>query len=196
MKKLLVMGLLAGLASPAMADFPMGKVGLNMAPSAKVDFDGTDDTGNGFGFYGEVGGDTLFVFADYQLSSVDFSDIDVDYKETRVGGGLRSASEKTTLIVRVESYKGEIDSDLGSGDDSGLGIHAGGDLAITNTVGIYGDFGFLSLDDTDGTELRLGVRSSLTENSEVYAGYRQLSLDDSGVELDVSDIKLGINVLF
>ncbi len=196
MKKILICMVAAGLAGPAAAEFPVGKAGVNLAPSAKLDIDGNSDTGNGFGFYGEVGGDTLFVYGDYQLTSVDINAEDVDFKETRIGGGLRSGNDTGTLVVRVESYKAEIDSDSTQSDDSGVGVHVGGDVSLNKTIGLFGDLGFVSLDDYDGTEYRLGARANLTDISEVYGAYRMLSLDDSGAELDVSEFKLGINILF
>ena len=77
MKKLILSLSLGMLTTPALAEFPVGKAGVNLSPSTKLETPAGDDTGNGFGFYGEVGGDVLFVYADYQLSSVDINNDDV-----------------------------------------------------------------------------------------------------------------------
>ena len=192
MKKLLLSLALISCSAGAQAEFPVGKIGINLSPKIDVDIPGASGDGNGFGFYGDVGGDMFFAYVDYQASNLEIDSADVDLKETRFGGGIRNTSDKASLLVRVENYKQDADNE----DDSGIGVHIGGDYAFTDSIGMFGDIGLLSLDDSDGTEFRLGVRGKLTDMSEVYGAYRNLQLDDSGDELELSDIRLGVNVLF
>lgn len=196
MKKLLLSLALISCSAGVQAEFPVGKIGINLAPKVDVDIPGASGDGNGFGFYGDVGGDMFFVYVDYQASNLEINSTDLDLKETRFGGGIRNTSDKASLLVRVENYKQELDAPGSNFEDSGIGVHVGGDYAFTDSVGMFGDIGLLSLDESDGTEFRLGVRGKLTDMSEVYGAYRNLQLDDSGDELELSDIRLGVNVLF
>ncbi|MDF1781411.1 MAG: hypothetical protein P1U67_08965 [Alcanivoracaceae bacterium] len=192
MKKLLLSLALISCSAGVHAEFPVGKVGINLTPKVDVDIPNASGDGNGFGFYGDVGGDMFFVYVDYQASNLEIDSIDLDLKETRIGGGIRNTNGNASLLVRVENYKQDADGE----DDSGIGVHIGGDYAFTDSIGMFGDIGLLSLDESDGTEFRVGVRGKLTDMSEVYGAYRNLQLDDSGEELELSDIRLGVNVLF
>ena len=197
MKKTLLTVALCSLTCAAYAEFPVGKVGINLAPKADIDSPNDNGDGNGFGLYGQFGSDTLFGCADYQKSRLDINGDNSDTKETRFGGGYQSGTDKATLVVRVENYRLEVEPDTGSGvDESGIGIHIGGDLAVAENIGLFGDVGYLSLDNWDGNEFRLGVRGKVTDTAEAYAAWRKLSLDDAGDNYDLSDLRVGINVLF
>src|SRR5690606_24652537 len=110
MKKLLLAVTLSTLAAPALAEFPVGKVGVKLSPSTDFDLDGLPEgDGTAIGAYGEIGSSSLFAYIDVHKSDLDIQGVDLDIDETRFGVGARSRSDAGELSVRVESYDLEID---------------------------------------------------------------------------------------
>lgn len=85
----------------------------------------------------------------------------------------------------------------GDGDDQdGCGIHTGGEI-FAGPVGFHGEVGYLSTEDADGIEWRIGVayQPSLLG---IFAEYRRtdLDIDDTDVDVALDDIRAGLRVSF
>lgn len=200
MKKLLLAVTLSTLAAPALAEFPVGKIGVKLSPSTDFDLDGLPEgDGTAIGAYGEIGSSSLFAYIDVQKSDLDIQGVDLDIDETRFGVGARSRSDAGELSVRVESYDLEIDIPVAgaSADDDGIGVHLGGAFNLNDKAALFGSIGMLSLDETDGTEFQLGVSGRITDSAELYGAWRNLALeDDTNTEADITELRLGVNLLF
>lgn len=198
MKKTLFVLTLATIASPALAEFPVGKVGVKLSPRTDIERGTADGDGTAIGAYGEIGSSSLFGYLDFNQSDLDISGTDVDIDETRFGVGARSHSQTGELSVRVESYDVEFDGALGTAEDDGVAIHVGGAFNLNNNAAVFGSVGMLSLSDSDGTEFQLGVRGKITDSAEVYGAWRSLTLEDdaTNTDTDLTDLRLGVNLLF
>ncbi|MDF1781654.1 MAG: hypothetical protein P1U67_10190 [Alcanivoracaceae bacterium] len=198
MKKIILYTLLATAALPAMAE-TTGKVGLRFSFQSELDITipglGSGDTdGNAFGLYGEVGNSEIFGYVDRQSNNLDDADVD----ETRFGVGVRGGNDTGTVEARFEHYDVDLDLDgIGEGGDDGFGIHLGGALALNEKASAFASFGIFSLDESDGTEFQFGVRGNVSDEVELYGAYRVASLeDDVDVEYDLTDMRVGVNILF
>lgn len=198
MKKTLFVLTLATIASPALAEFPVGKVGVSVSPRSTFELDGIPDgDGNAVGAYAEFGSSSLFAYGDILRTGVDVRGVDIDIDETRVGVGARTDIDRATLDVRVERYDIELDIVGTDVSDDGVGVLFGGALALTPEVSIFAHYGFLSLDDLDGDEIRLGISGKLSDSAELYGAWRKVTLEDSANdEADLTDLRLGVNLLF
>ncbi|MBQ0754832.1 MAG: hypothetical protein KBT87_12325 [Gammaproteobacteria bacterium] len=199
MKKLLLILPLISYSSVALAEFPIGKVGVRVSPKVDIDIDGApkDGDGNAMGLYGEFGSTSLFGYADAQRSDLDILNVSIDLDETRFGLGARTSNETGSAEVRVERY--EVDLDIGNASisDDGSAVHVGGALNIGAKAAVFADFGFISMSDLDGDEFQVGVRGNISDSAEIYGAYRTLTLEDDfndGIEL--SELRLGVNLLF
>jgi len=200
MKKLILSLSLGMLATPALAEFPIGKLGINISPKAEASVDATP-SGNGdgtaIGFYGELGSTMFFGYLDYQLSNLDIESVDVDVTENRIGLGARGSNDTGAIEVRVEQYDFEIEVSGDEAEDDGIGMHLGGELNLSDQASVFAGYGLLTLDDLDGPEMRLGIKFRPSDTAELYAAYRQTTLeDDAGDEMELSDFRLGANLLF
>lgn len=199
MRKLLLLLPLLSYSSVALAEFPIGKVGVRVSPKVDLDIDGMtkDGDGNALGLYGEFGGTSLFGYADLQRSDLDIFNLSIDLDETRFGLGARTSNPTGSAQVKVERY--EVDMDIGnlSVSDDGAAVHVGGALNLGANAAVFADYGFISLSDFDGDEFQLGVRGNISDSAEIYGAYRMLSLeDDFNNETELSEIRLGVNLLF
>lgn len=198
MKKLLLAVTLSTLAAPALAEFPVGKVGVKLSPRTDIERGTNDGDGTAIGAYGEIGSSSLFAYLDFNQSDLDISGTDVDIDETRFGVGARSRSQAGELSVRVESYDVEFDGALGTSEDDGVAVHLGGAFNLNDNTALFGSVGMLSLSDSDGTEFQLGVRGKITDSAEVYGAWRSLTLEDdaTNTDTDLTELRLGVNLLF
>lgn len=199
MRKLLLILPLISYSSVALAEFPIGKIGVRVSPKIDIDIDGMtkDGNGNALGLYGEFGSTSLFGYADMQRSDLDILNVSIDLDETRFGLGARTSSPTGSAQVKVERY--EVDMDIGnlSVSDDGAAVHVGGALNLGANAAVFADYGFISLSDFDGDEFQLGVRGNISDSAEIYGAYRMLSLeDDFNNETELSEIRLGVNLLF
>lgn len=189
-KTLLLAGLAAVLSAPAHAEFPIARVGVTLSPVVDLDGDAEGD-GDGFGFRAEVAGPTLFGYLELQKFDIDLDNNggSHDADERRLGVGLRAGEGPARVSARFEHY--DID------DEDGIGVHIGGEYDLPETaVTLFASYGFVSLDDLDGNEFGFGGRVKVADNAEASLSWRRLDLDDSGVDVELSDIRLGLNLLF
>lgn len=198
MKKTLFVLTLATIASPALAEFPVGKVGVMLSPKTDLEIGNGDADGTALGAYAEVGSTSLFAYASLNRADLDTRGVDIDVDESRLGFGARSIQDKVELSLRVERYDIEIDVAGGAGDDDGVGVHLGGAFELTGNAALFGSVGMLSLSDSDGTEFELGVRGKITDSAELYGAWRSLTLEDdaTNTDTDLTDLRLGVNLLF
>lgn len=200
MKKLIVGLVLMLPATQALAQFPVGKVGVSLSPKVDFSADGLpeDADGTAMGVRGEVGGQMLFGYADLRRSDVDTDNADFDIDENRFGVGVRSRNKTGFLDVRAELYDVELDQEGPSEptEDDGIGMHVGGGFFVTPEVNVFARYGILSLDDADGDEFQFGVGGDIANNIEVYGLYRMLSLEDDGADFELDEFRLGLDLFF
>lgn len=199
MKNLLIALSLTAFATPALAEFPIGKLGVNFSPKTDIDIDGAPEKGDGtgLGFYGELGSTSFFGYGDYHKSNLDIQTVDIDVDETRIGLGARGGNDTGLIEVRVENYDVDLDIAGTTLSDDGIGMHFGGELNVGGQAAVIGSYGILTLDDTDGTEFRLGAKLKPSDSAELYAVYRITTFeDDFNDEIELAEFRLGGNLLF
>lgn len=198
MKKILFAVALATITSPVLAEFPVGKVGVSVSPRSTFELDGIPDgDGNAVGAYAEFGSSSLFAYGDILRTKVDVLGVDIDIDETRAGVGARTDIDRATLDVRVERYDIELDIVGTDASDDGIGVLFGGALKLTPEVSVFARYGFLSLDELDGDEMTLGLSGKLSDSAELYGAWRAITLEDSANdEAEITDLRLGVNLLF
>lgn len=176
-----------------------GFVDLYVIPSANVEFSQTgfgsaDDDGDGFGLRG-MGpvAESVFLSAEYQATTYDDSNIDID--QLRFGVGLGAIAGGS---VQLEYIDIELD---GSGAD-GFGLH--GRLASPPGEGLslFGQIGYIELeDDTEtisGFEGSVGLALQINEGLGGFLDYRVTALegDNTNIDFDFRDWRLGLRLGF
>lgn len=193
MNKLILGSLLAGLPIAGMASDPFQHVDAYIV-STELDIGPADDDGDGFGLSGTFRvGDQAFIDAEYQSAETDDFDIEID--QIRLGLGFHSMESTAglTFYGQGEYLQFEADGD----DEDGFGLHGGLLLAATEQLRFKGQLGYLTLDDVDGMEFTVGAAFDITQQFGLFADYRLSSLeDDNNNELDITDVKLGVSLLF
>lgn len=158
----------------------------------KTDLDGVDD-GSGFGvgaylpLQSTIGENATFLRAEYQKSTTD--EFDVDVKQVRLGGGIRTQGG-------VGFYVDYVKIDLNDVKVDGFGLHAR--LASDNAeaLNFYGELGYNLLEadaggesiDADGIEFVLGGSYRFGPTMSFFGDYRNTSLDDT----ELSDLRVGV----
>lgn len=199
-KKLL---LLAALVLPTSAFANEGgHVDGYYIPSSKLDVDiggglSDDDDGDGFGVKGFVPfgrSQNFFLEGEYQQTSYD--DFDVDLDQLRLGAGWQIPLSTGTLGIYGEYVDIKIDDvDV---DADGFGVHGRLAFPVADGVQIYGQVGYLSLDDHgsyDGLEFLVGASVDFSRNVGAFIDYRHTELDGD-VDYELGDVRVGIRVLF
>ena len=202
-KKLLMLAALAApLAVPAIAQAnEQGHVDAYYIPSSNLDIDGVgDDDGDGFGVKGMVPlGSNFFLNGEYQSVTLDDSDWDID--QLRLGGGWQTPLATGTFAV----YGEYANIDLDGSKADGLGVHGRLSFPIAPAVNIYGQVGYLWLEDDDnydidGLEFLIGASVDFTPNIGAFLDFRQSNLSaDTGFgdqDFTFQDVRVGVRVLF
>ena len=181
---------------------PFVSVGLFFTPvnELKIDVGGVGNAspdGTGFGVRAEVGG-ALHLHGEYMDAALDENGVDLDVTDSRLGIGYRSHFENGYLQASAEYVGIKLEALGDSSTDEGTGVHIGGGFNASETVTLFARVGMISLDDTDGSEYRLGVNASLNENTALYVQYRSLMLseDAADADYDANDLRLGLNFSF
>lgn len=190
---LIALGLL-GSSPLALAETdPFVSMGLFFTPLSEVDSDvGGKFDGSGFGVRAEVGG-ALHLYGEYLQSSLDNNIADLDFSDTRLGTAYRSHMDNGHILAAIEYA--DLDFD-GSGNEQGVGVHLGAGFNATDNIAIFGRVGMLALDDLDGPEIRLGANARLNEGTRVFAEYRSATLGSRGNDVDINDLRIGVNFSF
>jgi hypothetical protein len=190
---IIALGLLGGSQLALAEQDPFVSMSLFFAPMSEVesDADGSFD-GSGLGGRVEVGG-ALHIYGEYMQSSLDDNATDLDFSDSRLGMAYRSHMDQGYLLAALE-YAG-LDFD-GGGKQQGIGAHLGAGFNATDSVAVYGRVGMLALEDLDGPEIRFGASARLNEGTRVFAEYRSAMLSETGNDVDVTDLRVGVNFSF
>jgi len=192
---------LLGSSQLALAEAdPFFSMGVFFTPynELKLDVSGLGSSspdGTGYGLRAEVGG-ALHLHGEYVAGQLDVNSVDVDVTDSRLGLGYRSHFDGG-YILAIGEYVG-INLEIGSADatDEGIGVHLGGGYYLNDRTTLYGRLGVIALDDLDGSEVRVGINSKLNESTIVFAQYRTMMLSESGFDMDVNDLRIGVNFSF
>lgn len=164
-------------------------------PPPDPDSGSADDSGDGFGVKGQLEfAPNLYITGEYQSTTLD--DFDTDFDQMRFGiGGRAQVGLDLWGRLRGEYVDAEYD---GQDFDDGFAAHAGLELEV-DALSIYGDVGYLWLGESDGPEFLIGVAYELLPSLGAFADYRFTSLerdDDSGIEYEFDDFRVGLRLSF
>lgn len=174
-----------------------GFVDLYVVPSAKLEvaipgFGSGDDDGDGFGIRGLIpASESLAITGEYQSTSYDDSGIDMD--QLRFGIGLTGP---TTSGVYLEYISSTIDD----ADADGFGVHGRLSTPASQPVGVYGQIGYVALEDdfetNSGIEFSVGLAFQVNDAMGIFVDLRKTSLEgeDSEIEIDFTDFRAGLRI--
>lgn len=166
-------------------------------------FDAELKDGDGFGVKGRFDlTPTLFLAGEYQANDYDEFEIDglgtaeieseLDF--IRAGMGLRFG-EDSPFYGYAEAVNAELTIDGEGDDETGFGVHLGVDAPVADALSLYGQIGYVDIDDTDGFEFLGGAAFMFTPVFGAFADYRHTELEgDDDIKLTISDIRLGIRI--
>lgn len=163
---------------------------------SEVDPGPTDDDGTGFGLKGEFQvADQLFLGGTYE--SIEYDDTDTDVDQIRLGGtyGPGAGSRNEGLYGRLEYVDIDID---GAPEQDGIGGHIGYAKPLSPEFRLYGEAGYLALDDLDGPELLIGGSFQVNPNIAIFSDFRGafLDVDNASNDLDITTFRVGARFLF
>lgn len=197
-KQLVAAATLLAASGMAHAEAP-GHFDLFFVPSAKFDvtipgFGSLDDDGDGFGIKGQIPvGETMVLLGEYQGVTYDDTDIDVD--QLRIG--LGSFGESGGGF-----YAEYASIDLDGSEADGIGLHLRLSGAPSDAVTVYGQIGYLMLnddsEDISGLEILFGGALNVSGNTGVFVEMRKSMLEgaDSDVEFEFTDLRAGLRIGF
>jgi opacity protein-like surface antigen len=201
MKRVCIAALAAcGFAAPAMAAPGNNYVdGYGFFSELDLESGPFDDSDDGFGM-GVKGAFQIAdrVFLTGEAQTVEYDDVNEDFDQIRLGAGFGPGMGPNAggIYGRVEY----VDVDIGFADDGGVGAWLGYGLPLNPQLRLYGEAGYLLLDDIDGPELLIGATYRIAQNFGLFADYRASFLEaDVGpgeVDVEVSDFRLGVRFTF
>ncbi|AXQ27386.1 porin family protein [Solimonas sp. K1W22B-7] len=157
-----------------------------------------DDSGDGFGIRGGAKfSDAAFVYGEYQKNEYD-AGFEVQFLRAGLGY-IFSNSDNVEFYGKAEIDNVDLDDGSGSSsDETGFGIHGGLAFKPTPAIRLFGEIGYLDIGDAgDGLEYTIGAAFSFTDNLGLIADYRVSNLeDDDSVEVELSDLQLGVRFTF
>jgi len=161
-------------------------------------FGSGDDSGDGFGIRGGAKfADSAFLYGEYQKNEFD-AGFEVQYLRGGLGY-IFSNSDSVEFYGKAEVANVELDDGAGgSADETGFGVHGGIAFKPAPAIRIFGEVGYLDIGDAgDGLEYTIGGAFSFTDNLGIIADYRVSNLeDDTGTEVELSDLQLGVRFTF
>ena len=193
MNKLLLGSDLLALPFAGQASDPFQKLSAYFV-NTEIEANGGEDDGSGFGISGAARvADQAYVLGEYQSAELDDSDVDVDQLRAGVGFHTAPASGSPMFYGQGEFVSIELDDE----EQDGFGVYGGILFPATEQLHLYGELGYLTLDDLDGLEFSVGGAFDITPNFGLFAEYRLASLeDDNDDDGDLTDVKLGVSLLF
>ncbi len=194
MKKQMIAAIAAfGIATPVLAQGHSYVDGFFAV--SEIDVGPFDDDGTGFGLKGAFQvADQAFLSAEYQ--SIEYDDTDTEIDEIRLGGliGPGAGSKNEGIYGQLEYVNLDFD---GGDDQDGFGGHVGYSLPLSKEFRVYGQAGYLVLDDLDGPEILIGGTFQMASNIAIFADFRNSFLDvDGGGDVDLSTFRAGVRFLF
>lgn len=187
---------LSAMAFHASAQQPsVGHIDGYYIPNAEIEASAGpatfSDDGDGFGVKGRaLVAEQIFINGEYQSVEYDGND---ELDQLRAGLGLLSPLNATTNLVGKVEY---INIDDNVEDESGFGVHGGVEIGLSPEISLVGTVGYVDVDDFNGPEFLIGGRLQPNPNISVFADYRMTRLSDSGVDLDLDDLRLGVGFHF
>jgi hypothetical protein len=160
-----------------------------------VDFaGGGENEADGWGVKGRFAFvESFFATGEYQRTSFDSN---ADLNSWRAGAGFAfAAGDRFLPYLQVQYITYELDVDTpGAGelDTDGGGVHLGAHFPVTDRWRLFGEVGYLRLDDADGWEASAGTAVRLTGVDRatrfgfgLFADYRYTDLD---VDTDITGV--------
>lgn len=141
----------------------------------------------------------LYLTGEYQ--SIEFDEsfgTDSELNQFRIGAGFGpGAGNGGGLYGRAQYISIDDDDDSDEDEQSGIGGQIGFALPLSEMLRLYGEVGYLSLDDLDGPEFAAGVDLRLARNLGLFADYRVTELEyDGGDEVTLEDVRVGARFYF
>jgi hypothetical protein len=169
-------------------------------PTSDLDNDiSSIDSGDGFGVKGFVPfgyRQNFFLEGEYQANSYDHG---LDLDQLRLGGGWQVPMATGSFAVYGEYITAKIEDDnFTYFDGDGFGVHARLAFPIARNVQIYGQAGYVSLDDHgtyEGAEFLVGGSVDITRNIGAFIDYRHSDLKGD-IDYELGDVRVGVRVLF
>ena len=200
MKKCLwvIAGLVVG-AGPLCATAAGNAVDVFYIPSADFEISSGGTSigldGDGFGAQGAFRvSDFVRVGVEYQTVEMDVP-IDITQLRFTLGGALPLSSS-----ILFSADLGYIDTDIETsmGDISGDGPmgHIGLVMKPSDQVEIFGKVGIVKVEESDGPEFHFGGRVRVTDAIGLMVDYRLTKLEDSGEDLELDDLRVGVSFWF
>lgn len=187
--------LIALLCAPAYAGSGPG-VAVYYIPESDLE-SGGDDEGDGFGARADTPlGDRFRVHAEYQVTDYDVLS-DFEITQLRAGGSMAFRGQGYNFGPVVEFIRAELDSDTGSDELDGYGVHLRGEAEFqAPEMNYWAQVGFVRLDDQrklDGMEWLAGASVAASPNVAFYIDVRHANLsDEAGGGLELTDFRAGV----
>lgn len=156
-----------------------------------------DDDGDGFGIRGAGKfSDQAFVYGEYQKNEYDDSNFEIQFLRAGLGY-IFSQSGTVEVYGKAEVLNVDIDDGVDSDDETGFGVHGGIAFLPMPELRLFGEIGYIDVKDTDGIEYTLGAIYSVSSQFGVFVDYRLTDVEDEdNVELELSDLQLGVRFNF
>ncbi len=138
-------------------------------------------------------------------------DVDLSYKEWRLGIGMPFYRARSLTLYSVLEYVNTelktsfdtTDPDTGitttnrsEEEQDGGGVHAGALFNPTKAWSVYGQIGYLRLDELDGIEYLAGTALQVHRYGGLFAEYRNSDLEgDDGRKVEMTPWRLGVYLL-
>jgi hypothetical protein len=136
--------------------------------------------------------------------------VDLDYTEWRLGAGLPFYRQGSLTLFGLLEYinteleasytttdgDGNVSSNQLLSEQDGVGAHAGLLFNPTAAWSLYGQVGYLKLDDVDGVEYLAGTALQVHRYGGLFAEYRSSDLEgDGGARVELTPWRMGIYLL-
>ncbi|MDM4770441.1 hypothetical protein [Solimonas sp. SE-A11] len=135
--------------------------------------------------------------------------VELDYTEWRLGVGLPFYRERSLTLFGLLEYvntelKGSYDTTDGNGavvsnrlraKQDGVAAHGGVLFNPTAAWSVYGQVGYLKLDDVDGIEYLAGTALQVHRYGGLFAEYRSSDLEGGGGEVKLMPWRFGVYLL-
>lgn len=196
-----VAGFLVSVQAPA-ATTPGSAIDLFYVANADFEIsDGIDSVsidGDGFGIQGRFKvSESVALGAEYQQVDMDDVPIEITQIRLRVAGSVQ-LSTGVNLTLEGGYIDADIDFGLGfpSAEGNGPMGHLGVEFRPSRAVTLFGKAGWVKIEDSDGPEFHVGARAKVSDALGILADYRMTSLEESGEDLELDDLRVGVSFLF
>lgn len=202
---------LIGMASAALLGAPLAVSahgssyvdGFGVVADSETELVGigrAEDEGDGAGLKAQL--DLGGVFLSGEFQSVEYDDTEIQLDQARVGialgpgagngGGFYGGAEYVNFSFDYPEVADEDEE-----DQDGFGGHIGYAIPLSEMVRLYGQAGYVKLDDIDGPEFLVGLAVELLPNLGLFADYRATDFEDQEEnKLSFDDVRMGVRFTF